>query len=97
LFVGKDQEKCIAQLVFVQHSLQFLTCLNNTISVIAVNDEDDALGVLEVVSPQRPDLVLSTNVPHCELNVLVFNGFNIEAYCENGKLCFRGDQYSLAA
>ena len=79
MFVGKDQEESIAQLVFVQHPLQLLTRLNNTISVVAVNDEDDALGILEVMSPQRPNLVLSTDVPHCELNVLVFNGFNVEA------------------
>lgn len=92
LFVGKDQEKGIAQFVFVQHSLQFLTCLNNTISVIAVNDEDNALCILEVVSPQGPDLVLSTNVPHRELNVLVFDRLYIEACYEDGKRRFRGEQ-----
>ena len=38
LFVGENQEKGIAQLVFVQHPLQLLTCLDNTISIIAVDD-----------------------------------------------------------
>jgi hypothetical protein len=92
LFVGEDQEKCIAQLVFVQHPLQLLSCLDNTISIIAVDDEDDALSVLEVVSPQRPDLILSTDVPHRELNVLVFDSLDVEAYWEHGKLGFRRDQ-----
>ena len=80
LFVGEDEEKCIAQLVLVQHPLQLLTCLDNTISIIAVDDEDDALSVLEVVSPQRPDLILSTDIPHRELNVLVFDSLDVEAY-----------------
>ena len=86
MFVGKDQQESIAQLVFVQHPLQLLTCLNNTISIIAVDDEDDTLSVLEVVSPQRSNLVLPTNVPHCELNVLVFDSFDVEACWEGGKL-----------
>lgn len=32
------------------------------------------------VSPQRPDLVLTTNVPHGERNVLVVDSFDIESY-----------------
>jgi hypothetical protein len=35
---------------------------------------------LEVVSPQRTDLVLTTNVPHGELNVLIFDGLDVESY-----------------
>ena len=92
LLVGKDQEHSITQLVFVQHPLQFLTCLDNTISVIAVDNKDDALSVLEVMSPQGPDLILSTDVPHCELNILVFDGFDVEACWEGRKLGFRDDQ-----
>jgi hypothetical protein len=60
--------------------LQFLPSLNNTVTIIAVNDEDDTLGVLEVMSPQRSDLVLSTNIPYGELNVLVFDSLNVEAW-----------------
>lgn len=30
--------------------------------------------------PKRPDLVLATDIPDGELDVLVFDGFNIEAY-----------------
>ena len=80
MFIGKDQEKGVSQLIFIQHALEFLTCFDDTISVIAVDDKDNALGVLEVVSPQGPDLVLSTDVPHSELDVLVFDSLNIEAW-----------------
>jgi hypothetical protein len=80
LFVGEDQEKCIPELVLIQHSLQLLTRFNNTITIVAVDDEDNALSVLEIMPPQRSDFVLSTHVPHSELNVLVFDGLDVEAW-----------------
>lgn len=85
LFVGKDQEQGITELILVEHALQFLTCLNNTIPVVRVDDEDDTLSVLEVVSPQRSDLILSADVPHGELDVLVFDGLDVEA-CERASI-----------
>ena len=51
LFIGKDQEKRIPQLVLIQHTLKFLASLNDTITIVAVDDEDYALGVLEVMAP----------------------------------------------
>lgn len=78
LLVGEDQKNGISELILVQHALQFLSGLNNTIAIIAVNNEDDALSVLEVMSPQRSDLVLSTDIPYSELNVLIFDSLNVE-------------------
>ena len=79
LLVGENQEEGIAELVLVQHALQLLTGLDNTVPIVAVNHEDDTLGVLEVVAPQRTDLVLTTDIPHGELNVLVFDGLDVES------------------
>jgi hypothetical protein len=78
LLVGENQKYGISQLILIQHALQFLPGLNNTVTIIAVNDEDDTLGILEVMSPQRSDLVLSTNIPDGELNVFVFDSLNVE-------------------
>jgi hypothetical protein len=36
------------------------------------------LRVLEVVSPQRTNFVLSSDIPHRERNVLVFDRFDVE-------------------
>ena len=80
LLVGEDQEESVPQLVLIQHSLKLLTGLNNTIAIVAVNDENDTLGVLEVMPPQRTDLVLTADIPHCELDVLVLNGLDVETY-----------------
>jgi hypothetical protein len=88
LLVGKDQEESIPQLVLVQHALQLLARLNNTIAIVAVNDEDDTLGVLEVMPPQRSDLVLTSDIPHCELDVLVLDGLDVET-CTPLSACAR--------
>ena len=44
------------ELYLIQHPVQFICSLNNTISIIAVNNKSKTLGVLEVMSPQRSDL-----------------------------------------
>ena len=79
LLVGKDEEKSVPKLVLVEHALQLLAGLDHTIAIVAVDDEDDALRVLEVVPPQWPDLVLPTHVPHGELDVLVFDRLDVKA------------------
>lgn len=56
LFVSKDKEDGIAELVFVEHAMEFITGFPNAIAIVTIHDEDEALGVLEVVSPQRTDL-----------------------------------------
>ena len=78
LLVGKDQEESISQLVLVEHALQLLTGLDDTVTIVAVDDEDDTLGVLEVMSPEGTDLVLTTDIPDGELDVLVLDGLDVE-------------------
>lgn len=78
LLVGEDQENGIPQLVLVEHALELLTGLDDTVAIVAVDDEDDTLGVLEVMSPQRTNLVLATDIPHGELNVLVLDSLDVE-------------------
>ena len=79
LLVGENEEKSISKFVLVQHSLQLLTSLNDTIAIVAVNDEDDTLGVLEVMPPERSDLVLASHIPDSELDVLVLDSLNVKA------------------
>ena len=80
LLVGENQQNGISELILVQHTLQLLSGLNNTITIVAVNYEDDTLGVLKVMSPQGPDLVLSTHIPDGELNVFVLNSLDVETW-----------------
>ena len=80
LLVGKDEENGVTELVLVEHALELLASLDDTVAIVAVDDEDDALGVLEVMPPERADLVLATDIPHCELDVLVLHRLDVEAW-----------------
>ena len=51
LLVCKNQEQGVSQLILVQHPLQLLAGLDDAVAIVAVDDEDDALGVLEVMPP----------------------------------------------
>jgi hypothetical protein len=84
LLVGKDKENGISELVLVEHALKLLSGLNDTVAIVGVDDEDDTLSVLEVVPPQRSDLVLTTDIPHGELNVLVLDGLDVETNGRDG-------------
>lgn len=33
--------------------------------------------------PERADLVLTTDIPNCELNILVLDSLDVEAYLSN--------------
>jgi hypothetical protein len=79
LLVGKNQEHGVPQLILVQHPLELLTSLDDTVAIVAIDDEDDTLRVLEVMPPERADLVLASNIPHSELDVLVLDCLDIEA------------------
>nr|GMD20777.1 cytochrome P450 CYP749A22-like [Ipomoea batatas] len=52
LFVSKYKQHSITELIFIQHPMQFISCLHNTISIIAINNKDEALHVLEIVPPE---------------------------------------------
>lgn len=81
LLVGEDQDHSVAQLVLGQHVLELLLGLTHSLPVVRVHDKDQALRVLEVVPPQRTDLVLATDIPHSERDVLVLHSLDIEADC----------------
>ena len=68
------------------HLLQLVLGLGDSLPVVGVDDEDEALRVLEVVAPQRPDLVLTADVPHGEADVLVLDGLDVEACNETRAL-----------
>ena len=84
LFVGKDQEHGVSQLVLLEHAVQLVAGLANSLAIVAVHDKDEALRVLEIVAPQRTDLVLAADVPHGEADVLVLDRLDVEADGGNG-------------
>lgn len=43
------------------------------------------LCILEVVSPQWTDLILTAHIPHCKTNILVFYRLDVETFRKIGK------------
>lgn len=84
LFVRKNQKNRLLQLLLLHHLSELLSRLCYSLSVVAVHHEDQTLCVLEVVSPQRTDLVLTADVPHCETDVLVLHRLHIKTDSRDG-------------
>jgi len=85
LLVGEDEKESITELILVEHSLKFFASFRHTFTIVGIDDEDDTLCVLEVVPPEGTDLVLTSNVPDGERNVLVLDGLDIEADGRDGR------------
>merc|ERR1712176_969872 len=49
LLIREHEEDGIAQLVFLQHSVYLIACLANAIAIVAIDNEDQALRVVEVM------------------------------------------------
>jgi len=62
--------------------MQLLLRLVNTLPVLAVHDEDETLCSGIVMPPERANLVLTSNIPYIEFNILVRDRFNVEANYE---------------
>jgi len=54
------------------------------IAVERVDDVDEAVCVVEVVAPQRPQLFLSAHVPHCEYHIFVLYLLHIKTCAWRG-------------
>jgi hypothetical protein len=79
LLVGQDQEHGVLELIFWEHLLKLLSGNLNSFLIWGVDDVDERLGVLVVMLPELSDLILSSDVPHCELDFLEFNSLNVKS------------------
>ena len=78
LLVGEDKNDGIAELILVKHLLEFLGGFLDTLPIVGIDDEDKALGVLEVVPPEGANLILTTDIPNGEVDLLVLNSLDLE-------------------
>ncbi len=62
LFVRKDKDNCVLHLAVVDDFVQLAARLVNALAVGTVNNKDEALRACVIVPPQRPDLVLPTDI-----------------------------------
>jgi hypothetical protein len=61
-----------------------------SLAVVEGERRSGGKGTREIVAPQWSNLVLSTDIPHVELGVLVGDCFNVEADCwDGGNILFK--------
>ena len=81
LLVRKDEEQTLLHLPIAQYTVELLLGLVYALPVLTVDDEHEALRAGVVVPPEGPDLVLSADVPHVELDVLVGHRLHVKTNC----------------
>ena len=84
LLVSEDKEDSVAELLLREHLVKLFASVIDSVAIVRVNDEDEALSVLVVVSPEKSDLVLTADVPHSEGDVLVLDSLHVETDSGNG-------------
>lgn len=66
VFVGKNQHWHRCVLAISQRPHQLDASLLEALLIDRVHHKDNAVGASSVRAPQRPNLVLATNIPDCE-------------------------------
>ena len=71
LFVGEDEEGHLLQVVFGEQLLERLGAFGEAAVVGGVHHVDEPIRVLVVVLPVGSDCLLTTDVPHVQLEALL--------------------------
>lgn len=79
LLVGKDQEQRVLHFAIVDDLVQLRPSLLEAGGIARIHDEDQTLCAGVVVSPERANLVLTTDIPHVELDVLIGHALDVES------------------
>lgn len=61
----------------------------NSVQILAIDDEDEPLRPSIIMSPQWSNLVLSTNIPDIEFDILVCHRLDIETDFERANVSFK--------
>lgn len=79
LLVGKDQKQRVLHFAIVDNLVQLRASLLEAGGITRVHNEDKALCAGVVVSPERANLVLTADIPHIELDVLIGHALDVES------------------
>lgn len=71
LFVGEDEKWQLGKLLFFHELFKLLDAFVDSFLVGRVNDKDDAVGAVVVVLPVGSDCLLTTDVPHVQLEAVL--------------------------
>jgi hypothetical protein len=79
LFVGVDEEWNILELLCVEDPIELLLGLVKSRRIIAIDHIDQSIRAIVVMVPKSSNLLLSTDIPVREGDVLVFHRLDIES------------------
>ena len=79
LFVGQNEQARARQLLLLKQVAQLRPAHFQPCPVGAVDDPDQAVGLLEVISPVCTYCLLPSNIPAIQFVTLVLQGFDVES------------------
>ena len=79
LLIGEYEKDGILELILSEHLVELFFGYLDSLPIVGVDDVDESLGIVIVVSPEESDLILTTYVPHIKADVLVLNCLDVEA------------------
>lgn len=79
LLVGEHQQEGILHFAIVNDLVELRTSFLQASSVARIHHENQTLCAGVVVTPQGTNLVLATDIPNIELDVLVGHALHVEA------------------
>lgn len=77
LLVGKHKKTSMLQVLMQNNVEQFHLCQDQILLVIAVNHEDDRIGIRKICRPVGAQTLLAGKVPDLEGDVFMFHLFHI--------------------
>mmetsp|Transcript_13 Transcript_13/g.41 ORF Transcript_13/g.41 Transcript_13/m.41 type:complete len:243 (-) Transcript_13:27-755(-) len=86
LLVAQHEERRARERRVAQQAVQLALRGAHALAIVGVDDVDDRVGAVVVVLPQLAELLLATDVPHMELDILVLDGVDVEADRRDGLL-----------
>ena len=87
LLVAEHHERGTGELLLEEQSLQLDLAVMEAKAITGIDHPDEAVRMLEVVAPIRPDRGLAAHIPKVQLEVVVLDGLDLEA---EGRCDFRG-------
>jgi hypothetical protein len=84
LLISEHEQQALLHFSVAENPMKFLLGLVDTVTVLAVDNEDETLGTGVIMPPERTDLILPSNVPNIEFDVLVRDRLDVEPNCCQG-------------
>ena len=90
LFVREDEQHRSIELSLGEQPANLASRLLDSGTIVRVDDKDDGARLCVVVSPQRPNLVLPSDVPYRQADVLALESLDVETDRWNRGHLYRG-------